>query len=135
MGEVKEESVIGNQESYDSKPEGDHIVFTRFPKDPKCDVGTVVAGTILLLPMARQHSSTDVVSHLTDARSWSVQKAATHPMSSEDESRLHQFDKKMLLGRLKGHVLRAVRGCSGDLLIADCEELENLSASEMYDER
>ena len=35
-----------------------------------------------------------------------------------------------LLRIFMGYVLRAVEGWSGDLLIADCEDIENLSASE-----
>ena len=52
---------------------------------------------------------------------------------SKDESRLHQLGKRMLLGVSMGYVLfmcrrRMVR----DLLIASCEDLENLSASDIY---
>ena len=52
------------------------------------------------------------------------------PISERDVARLHQFGKKMLLGIFMGHVSRAVRGWSGDLLIADSKDPENLSASD-----
>ena len=32
------EIVLGNKRANDSKPEGDHNVFTHDPKDPNCDV-------------------------------------------------------------------------------------------------
>ena len=54
------------------------------------------------------------------------------PISERDEARLHQIGKKMLLGFFMGHVSRAERGWSGDLLIADCEDPENLSASHTH---
>ena len=56
--------------------------------------------------------------------------ASNKPISESDEGRLHQFGKKMKLGIFMGHESRAGRGWSGDLLIADCEDPENLSASD-----
>ena len=52
------------------------------------------------------------------------------PISSKDEATLHQFDKKMLAGIFMESALCAGRGWSSDLLIADREDLENVSASE-----
>ena len=54
------------------------------------------------------------------------------PISSKVEERLHQFGNKMLPRLLVGYVIRAGRGWSGDLLIADCEALANLSASDIH---
>ena len=53
------------------------------------------------------------------------------PFFSEDESQLHQFGKKMLLGILVGGVLRAGRGWSGDVH-ADCEDMEACQVPKFY---
>ena len=56
-------------------------------------------------------------------------KDSHKPIPTKDESRPHQFDNKMLPGIFVLHVLRAGRrGRSGDSLIADCGDVENLSA-------
>ena len=57
------------------------------------------------------------------------------PISSKDEARLHQFGKKMLPGIFMGNVLDAGGGWSGDLLMADFGDLENLSASDIHVKR
>ena len=43
--------------------------------------------------------------------------------------------KKMLLRRFTGHMLPAVRGWSGYLLIAECEDVGNLSSSDIHVKR
>ena len=58
-----------------------------------------------------------------------------HPISARDQSRLHQFCKKVLSGICLGCELIAVRIWKGDILIADIEELENMDASEIYPRR
>ena len=58
--------------------------------------------------------------------------ASCKPISSKDEAKLHQFGNKMLPRLLMGYVIRAGGGWSGELLIADCEDLENLSASDIH---
>ena len=53
-----------------------------------------------------------------------------HAHLQEGRGKAAPFGKKMLLGIFMRHVSCAGRGWSGDLLIADCEDPENLSASD-----
>ena len=55
-----------------------------------------------------------------------------HPITAKDQSRIHQFGKKVLPGLFLGYALYAGRIWKGDVLIADLEELD---ASEIYSER
>ena len=55
-----------------------------------------------------------------------------HPISTRDQSRLHQSGKKVLPGIFVGCELIVVRIWKGDILIADLEDLEKLDASEFY---
>ena len=55
-----------------------------------------------------------------------------HPITAKDQSRIHQFGKKVLPGLFFGYALYARRIWKGDVLIADLEELETMDASEMY---
>ena len=48
-----------------------------------------------------------------------------HPVSAKDQSRIHQFGKKVLPGLFLGYALYAGGIWTGDVLIADLEELEN----------
>ena len=48
---------------------------------------------------------------------------------------MHQFNEKMLPEIFIGCVLRAGEGWTGDLLLADFEDLENLRASETDDKK
>ena len=48
-----------------------------------------------------------------------------YPISAKDQSRIHQFGKKVY----------AVRIWKGDIMVADIEELETMDASEIYSER
>ena len=52
-------------------------------------------------------------------------------MAVRDQSRLHQFGKKVLPGIFLGCELFAGEIWKGDILIADLEALENLDASEI----
>ena len=53
------------------------------------------------------------------------------PIAAKDQSRLHQFGRKVSPGICLGHAKR--RGIwKGDTLVADIEELENLDASEIH---
>ena len=45
-----------------------------------------------------------------------------HPITAKDQSRIHQFGKKVLPGMFLGYALYAVRIWKGDVLIADLEE-------------
>ena len=55
-----------------------------------------------------------------------------HPFTAKDQSRIHQFGKKVLLGLFHGYALYAGGIWKGDVLIADLEELETMDASEIY---
>ena len=59
----------------------------------------------------------------------------SHPKSGKDQSRIHQFGKKVLPGLFLGYALYA--GCiwKCDVLVADLEELETMDASEIYAKR
>ena len=58
-----------------------------------------------------------------------------HPKTAKDQSRIHQFVKKVLPGLFLGYALYAGRIWKGDVLIADLEELETMDASEIYSKR
>ena len=54
-----------------------------------------------------------------------------HPTSVREQSRLHQFGKKMLPGVFLGYELIAGGIWKGDILMADLEDLEKVDASEI----
>ena len=56
-------------------------------------------------------------------------------ITAKDQSRIHQFGKKILPGLFLGYALHAGRIWKGDVLIADLEELETMDASEIYSRR
>ena len=58
-----------------------------------------------------------------------------HPFTAKDQSRIHQFGKKVLPGLLLGYALYVGRIWKGDVLVADLEELETMDASEIYSKR
>ena len=55
--------------------------------------------------------------------------------TAKDQSRIHQFGKKVLPGLFLGYALDAGEIWKGDVLIADIEELETMDASEIYSKR
>ena len=55
-----------------------------------------------------------------------------HPITAKDQSRIHQFGKKVLPGLFLGYALYAGIIWKGDVLVADLEELETMDASEIY---
>ena len=55
--------------------------------------------------------------------------------AAKDQSRIHQFGKKVLPGLFLGYALYAGGIWKGDVLIADLEELETMDASEIYSKR
>ena len=55
-----------------------------------------------------------------------------YPISAKDQTRIHQFGKKVLLGLFLGY---AGGIWKGDKLVADIEELETMDASEIYSQR
>ena len=58
-----------------------------------------------------------------------------YPITAKDQSRIHQFGKKVLPGFFLGYALYAGGIWKGDLLIADLEQLETMDASEIYPKR
>ena len=58
-----------------------------------------------------------------------------HPITAKDQSRIHQFGKKVLPGLFLGYAQYAGGIWKGDVLIADLEELETMDASEIYSKR
>ena len=58
-----------------------------------------------------------------------------YPISAKDQSRIHQFGKKVLPGLFLGYALYAEGIWKGDILVADIEELETMDASEIYSKR
>ena len=58
-----------------------------------------------------------------------------HPITAKDQSRIHQFGKKVLPGLFLGYALYAGEIWKGDILVADIEELETMDASEIYSRR
>ena len=58
-----------------------------------------------------------------------------HPITAKDQSRIHQFGKKVLPGLFLGYAQYVERIWKGDVLIADLEELETMDASEIYSKR
>ena len=58
-----------------------------------------------------------------------------HPRTAKDQSRIHQFGKKVLPGLFLGYALYAGGIWKGDTLVADVEELETMDASEIYSRR
>ena len=57
------------------------------------------------------------------------------PTTAEDQSRIHQFGKKVLPGLFLGYAVYAGGIWKGDVLIADLEELETMDASEIYSKK
>ena len=58
-----------------------------------------------------------------------------YPVSPKDQSRIHQFGKKVLPGLFLAYALYAGGIWKGDILVADIEELETMDASEIYSNR
>ena len=58
-----------------------------------------------------------------------------YPISAKDQSRIHQFGKKVLPGLFLGYALYAGGIWKGDIMVADIEELETMDASEIYSKK
>ena len=58
-----------------------------------------------------------------------------HSFIAKDQSRIHQFGKKVLPGLFLGYALYAGGIWKGDVLISDLEEWEAMDASEIYSKR
>ena len=53
-----------------------------------------------------------------------------HPITAKDQSRIHQFGKKVLSGLFLGYVLYTGANWKGDVLITGLEELETMDVSQ-----
>ena len=73
--------------------------------------------------------------HLEDPLFHLVHWLVDYPITSKDQSRIHQFGKKVLPGLFLGYALYAGGIWKGDVLIADLEELETMEASDIYSKR
>ena len=58
-----------------------------------------------------------------------------HPITAKDQTRIHQFGKKVLPGLFLGYALYAGGIWKGDIMVADIEELEQMDASEIHAKR
>ena len=58
-----------------------------------------------------------------------------HPFTAKDQSRIHQFGKKVSPGLLLGYALYAVGFWKGDIMVAHIEELETMDASQIYSKK
>ena len=58
-----------------------------------------------------------------------------HPVTAKNQSRIHQFGKKVLPGIFLGYALYAGGIWKGDITVADIEELETMDASEIYSKK
>ena len=58
-----------------------------------------------------------------------------HSISARDLSKLHQFGPNVLPGKFLGYALHAGRIWTGDILVADIEELEEMDPSELHVKR
>ena len=55
-----------------------------------------------------------------------------HPFTAKDQSKMHQFGKKVLPGLFLGYALYEEGIWKSNALIADLEELQTMDASEIY---
>ena len=85
--------------------------------------------------MGRRPMKDVLGSHLKDPLFLLVHIVEYHPITAKDQSRIHQFGKKVLPGLFLGYALYAGGIWKGDVLIADLEELETMDASEIYSKR
>ena len=56
-----------------------------------------------------------------------------HPITAKDQSRIHQFGKKVFLGLFLGYALYAGVLWKGEVLIADLEELETMDIGNLLE--
>ena len=73
--------------------------------------------------------------HLRDRLFHLVHWYEFYLITAKDQSRIHQFGKKVSLGLYLGYALYAERIWKGDVLVADLEELETRDVSEIYSKR
>ena len=88
-----------------------------------------------LLSDGRRPMKNVLGNHLKDLLFHLVHWLSYHPFIAKDQSRIHQFGKKVLPGLFLGYTLYAGGIWKGDVLVADLEELETMDASEIYSKR
>ena len=84
--------------------------------------------------MARQHSRRDLARHLTDFFFWNIGWVHFNDRARQGKS-TSVWIKKRWKECFLGHVLRAERGWSGALMIADFGNVQESEASEIYAKR
>ena len=85
--------------------------------------------------MGRPHKR-DVLGHHLKDRSFRLGSLVEYyPVSAKDQSRIHQFGKKVLPGLFLGYALYAGGIWKSDILVADIEELETMDTSEICSKR
>ena len=85
--------------------------------------------------MGRRPMKDVLGNHLKDLLFHLVHWLSITLISAKDQSRIHQFGKKVLPGLFLGYALYAGGIWKGDVLIADLEELETMDASKMYSKK
>ena len=85
--------------------------------------------------MGKLHTRDVLGNHLKDRSFRLVHWLSNFPVSAKDQSRIHQFGKKVLPGLFLGYALYEGGIWKGDVLVADIEELETIDASEIYSKR
>ena len=73
--------------------------------------------------------------HLKDRLSRLFHWLSYYPISAKDQSRIHQYGKKVLPGLFLEYALYAGGIWKGDIMVADVKELETMDASEIYAKR
>ena len=80
--------------------------------------------------MGRRPMKDVLGNHLEDLLFHLVHWLSITPITAKDQSRIHQFGKKVLPGLFLGYALYA--GGIWNVLTADLEELDTMDASEIY---
>ena len=73
--------------------------------------------------------------HLMDRSFHLVHWFEYYPITAKDQSRIHQFGKKVSPGLFLGYAVYAGGNWKGDIMVADIEELETMDASEIYSQK
>ena len=85
--------------------------------------------------MGRRPMEDVLGNHLKDRLFHLVHWLSITLLTAKDQSRIHQFGKKVLPGLFLGYALYAGGIWKGDVLVADLQELETIYASEIYSKR
>ena len=96
----------------------------------------LICETFKISCLMRKLHTREVLENLLKDRSFRFGSLVEYyPISAKDQSRIHQFGKKVLPGLFLGYSLYAGGIWKGDLTVADIEELETMDASEIYCKR